>query len=875
MGAGSESMHYVFSAECNHALTWQAVVLFHSHTLLKIKHPMTRLLACSEAQLKTYRGIHIGPTFVHHNMRFGHESLIDEIGYPSYNKPASVMFWLQQTNPTEEYIAMLDTDMILRAPLHPIALGARRGVVVSAEYNYLVGTETEFADRWLTTAEKKKAAKVGGFHIFHREDIRAIAPLWIQLTREIRAFAAQEPELYMNESFLNWKTDQISANEDVKITKRKQSLWQAEMYGYAFAAARTGVSTIMRSDLMLYPGYVPWPAESVLPSILHYGAHYAITRESGVTYDKAGLKVPQGVSTIVFNKMYHTQLNLFQCEKQNVKNEYFFFEVPPPEAQLSGRPVRDLLCIQHLRVMNSAFCEFYKNNCDTEMHPLICPDDIISDSIRLHWWETWSDLMPSAGPAAHRPFDPESPLVSYHDMSACGARGDDAVVDLSKANCSGRIALVSRFEGGSHLMLGKVTIKGCEYYSYDIMRCDSSKVYRMDDIVKSEVAASVQPLGKKSSIEGAMRASCVDESDECFTYARQGACAANPTYMMHYCAQTCGACSARALIVRGTFTGIQRYYGMNKTDDHALHVARRHLNQMLNRHSLLGQAGEIARQAHLSGRILFVGARIQYRLSKFPDESEQVISRPFVCDERFSDCTGDVCAAVELDEGPPLEEQCFQSEATLDLKYAAGNFTQGYGTASFGQQLRCANVEESPLIAVGDLCAKCNWDLRGKVLLVKRGNCSFNEKAEIAFHAGAAAVLLYDPHQPSSENTAMAMSSSPGFRPKFALPVLSIPRKFGDKLNSILLATGSSLDVCSRSQRYARSIKAVDLIMDIQGIELFVRVDEGEIADLLDYLDSGCDVAGAFAERVVHLDSPLTPDLLQVMRSTIECEECV
>ena len=73
-------MHVVFSAECNHALTWQAVGLFASHAALRHPGNITRLLACSDEQLASYRGLGVGPTFVHHNMRFGHPTLIDETG---------------------------------------------------------------------------------------------------------------------------------------------------------------------------------------------------------------------------------------------------------------------------------------------------------------------------------------------------------------------------------------------------------------------------------------------------------------------------------------------------------------------------------------------------------------------------------------------------------------------------------------------------------------------------------------------------------------------------------------------------------------------------------------------------------------------------
>ena len=35
---------------------------------------------------------------------------------------------------------------------------------------------------------------MGGFHIFHREDLRAIAPKWLGYTRKARALATAHPE---------------------------------------------------------------------------------------------------------------------------------------------------------------------------------------------------------------------------------------------------------------------------------------------------------------------------------------------------------------------------------------------------------------------------------------------------------------------------------------------------------------------------------------------------------------------------------------------------------------------------------------------------------------------------------------------------------
>jgi hypothetical protein len=300
------SLHVVFSAECNHAFTWQAVGLFASHRSSGSSGNITRLLACSEEQLQNYSGLDAGPTFVHHNMRFGHE-LIDETGYPSYNKPASVMFFLEQVDPESEFIALLDTDMLLRAPLDPVALGARRGVVVSGEYTYLVGTDTGFARRFLEEHELPLQVQCGGFHIFHKEDLRKIAPLWIEFTRRVRAFAKAEPETYFAESFKDWHENPTLSAEQVAVRKR-QALWQAEMYGYIFAAARVGVSHIVRRDTMLYPGYAP--VYGLPPTILHYGSDYDLASAPPPPAASDG-PPPPPPPLLNFNKMMHVQLDLW------------------------------------------------------------------------------------------------------------------------------------------------------------------------------------------------------------------------------------------------------------------------------------------------------------------------------------------------------------------------------------------------------------------------------------------------------------------------------------------------------------------------------------------------------------------------------------
>ena len=137
-------MHVVFSAECIPAFDWQSLGLFYSFYRTKQPGKITRLLACSDDQLKTYdkRLLEMGPTFVHFNMRYDHANDIEAHdrfhdgkaghGYASYNKPYSVHAWLSKVDVKEDMILMVDTDMWLRQPIDPIALGSRPGNVVSA-----------------------------------------------------------------------------------------------------------------------------------------------------------------------------------------------------------------------------------------------------------------------------------------------------------------------------------------------------------------------------------------------------------------------------------------------------------------------------------------------------------------------------------------------------------------------------------------------------------------------------------------------------------------------------------------------------------------------------------------------------------------------
>ena len=130
------SLHTVFCAECTTYFDWKSAGVFYSHRVSGMPGKITRLLACSDEQRRKYpeRGMAMGPTFVHPNM-FNNPHNHESSG--SYNKPAAVMYWTQQEKIAETFVLYIDADMVLRAPLDPVALGVRRGMVVSEHVGYL------------------------------------------------------------------------------------------------------------------------------------------------------------------------------------------------------------------------------------------------------------------------------------------------------------------------------------------------------------------------------------------------------------------------------------------------------------------------------------------------------------------------------------------------------------------------------------------------------------------------------------------------------------------------------------------------------------------------------------------------------------------
>ena len=108
---------------------YKSIGVFYSHNISGMPGGITRLLACDEEQLKHYKGLNIGPTLVHKN--YARASHHRELGpgevkapfgaaardsSPSYNKPGSIMHWVNEAPEAKkvDYVLYIDADMLLR-----------------------------------------------------------------------------------------------------------------------------------------------------------------------------------------------------------------------------------------------------------------------------------------------------------------------------------------------------------------------------------------------------------------------------------------------------------------------------------------------------------------------------------------------------------------------------------------------------------------------------------------------------------------------------------------------------------------------------------------------------------------------------------------
>ncbi|KAL1565062.1 Peptidyl serine alpha-galactosyltransferase [Salvia divinorum] len=307
-------IHTIFSTECTPYFDWQTLGLVHSFNQSGQPGEITRLLSCTDKDLKPYKGRDLAPT--HYVPSMSRHPLTGD-WYPAINKPAAVVHWINHVKTDAEYIVILDADMIMRGPLTPWEFKAAKGRPVSTPYDYLIGCDNELAK--VHTRHPQLCDKVGGVIIMHITDLRKFALRWLHKTEEVRADMAHWPKKFTGDIY--------------------EAGWISEMYGYSFAAAELNLRHVISNDILIYPGYVP--ERGVKYRVFHYGLEFRVGNWS---FDKAKWRHMDAA-----DKCWAT------------------FPDPPDASTLDQSNddtlQRDLLSIECAKSLNQALRAYYRKKC--------------------------------------------------------------------------------------------------------------------------------------------------------------------------------------------------------------------------------------------------------------------------------------------------------------------------------------------------------------------------------------------------------------------------------------------------------------------------------------------------------------------------------
>lgn len=338
--SGNDDVHIAFLTDCTLYSDWQTVGMAFSYRESKQVGAITRVMCCTDDERKRYHTqlleimpTHIAPSFAYNERTKDH--------YAAYNKPGAVVDWLQHVTPEEDWILVLDSDMYLRKPLVPSAYNLQKGWCISADYTYMIGCNNELAVRHIPQIAPRNdtlagpagrlADQVGGFFFMHRDDLQRVAPLWLSTTEEVR----EDPEA--------WR---LAGDQYVKGPGDKP--WISEMYGYAFAAAKSNVWHRWDLVTMTYPKYLL----RGIPKLIHYGLLFEVNEYK-------------------FDKHWHYDLDVTVCPPWDLKDfkkrPGGIFPHAPRPSELQSTPFYkyyiNLVAIETVAILNAALCDFHVKHC--------------------------------------------------------------------------------------------------------------------------------------------------------------------------------------------------------------------------------------------------------------------------------------------------------------------------------------------------------------------------------------------------------------------------------------------------------------------------------------------------------------------------------
>ncbi|KAL0035276.1 hypothetical protein WJX79_009858 [Trebouxia sp. C0005] len=317
---------------------WQSLGIQYSHRKAGQTGPITRIISCTDEQKQTYKDIDLMPSHIVPSLTQDKEH--NDV-YSAYNKPGAVMYWLRDVQPSEDFILVIDADMIMRQPFNPVALGAGPGWAISAFFTYMKGVSNELALRHVPQVKPRednlagppgrRGDQVGGFTLMSTKDLEKVAPMWLSFTTAVR----NDP------TACNTTGDSYSIHPGDKP-------WISEMYGYSYACAAADVWHKVDFSAMLYPAYF----SATPPKVLHYGLIYTIAN-----------------TNYTFDKHWHYDFDATACPPWNMNTDHpkkGLFPHPPRASSFTTKAkelLRDLLAIQVIVELNAAFCERHQVQC--------------------------------------------------------------------------------------------------------------------------------------------------------------------------------------------------------------------------------------------------------------------------------------------------------------------------------------------------------------------------------------------------------------------------------------------------------------------------------------------------------------------------------
>ena len=169
--------------------------MVYSHRKAGQPGPLTRIVSCTEEQWQQMSNAEKKLVRTHRAPSYTVHPRTKDV-YAAYNKPVAVIDWIARTDIKEDYILIIDADMIMRKAIIPDEVGASPGWAVAAFFGYMKGVNNELAMKHvpdvkprtdtLAGPKGRRGDQAGGFTLMHIDDLRKVAPRWLKFTEDVR-----------------------------------------------------------------------------------------------------------------------------------------------------------------------------------------------------------------------------------------------------------------------------------------------------------------------------------------------------------------------------------------------------------------------------------------------------------------------------------------------------------------------------------------------------------------------------------------------------------------------------------------------------------------------------------------------------------------